>query len=61
MLTGLFHAALLSRNDFPKPTASNAVTRKEEPQMRYMQGAMVNVSSTGTELSLNVPYRLLWV
>ena len=27
--------------------------------MRYWHGAMVNVSGTGTETSLNVPYRFV--
>ena len=27
--------------------------------MRYWHGAMVNVSGTGTEMSLNVPYRFV--
>ena len=51
--------ARLARINFPKPTATNAITRNEEAQMRYWQGAMVNVSGTGTEMSLNE--RLLWV
>ena len=49
----------LARIGFPKPTATNAITRKEEAQMRYWHGAMVNVSGTGTETSLNVPYRFV--
>ena len=51
----------LARIDFPKSTATNAVTGKEDAQMGYWARRLgkchcAYVSGTGNGTSLNVPY-----
>ncbi|XP_068741769.1 uncharacterized protein [Montipora capricornis] len=49
--------AWLVRIDFPKPTATIAITPKEEAQMRYWARRHDEVCTTGTETPLHIPYR----
>ena len=43
------NTASLARIDFPKPLSTNAITRKEDAQIRHWATTLVNVSGTGTQ------------